>query len=512
VGVFATNLKTAGSQTLSVSDTVTGGITGAITIAVSNPATHFAVNLPNPVPVGVSISFTVEALDASNNIDTGYNGITHLTSSDTRAVLPASAPLTLGVGVFSATLGTIGSQSITVNGPPYDSGPTFVNAPGSPIPAISAFSFPMGGDLGGGKTFDLMEASGYYGTFAVFLGNGNGTFSQLPSQNTGEGGGVGPNCAAIGDFNGDGINDLAFVDNGNFITVCLGNGDGTFGPPATYNVGGVPRSIVAGRFNGSAQDDLAIVDYGDNTITILMANPQGSFGTTFLVPTTLTIGGGGLTAPQAGSDNQQVAVGHFTKDGNLDLAFVNTNANDVDVFLGNGNGTFQAGQTFAAGTSPFTIATADLNNDGIDDIVVNNPSARTVSVLMGNGNGTFQSRASYGAGQNPGMPAIADLNGDGIPDIVLNEGNQNEVAILLGNGDGTFRTMPFLAIPNINTNPIIVGDLTGQGLPDIVEGLHVLLNQPLIGTTAVVEVPGPATHFTVSAPSIVAAGSPPRPP
>src|SRR5579862_6373063 len=93
-------------------------------------ATHFAiVGLPNPVPVGTAVTFTVEALDASSNVDSGYNGMVHVTSGDSHAVLPASAPLTSGVGTFSATLATVGSQSITVTGPTYDSPPLFVADP-----------------------------------------------------------------------------------------------------------------------------------------------------------------------------------------------------------------------------------------------------------------------------------------------------------------------------------------------------------------------------------------------
>jgi len=500
VGIFAAALRTNGPQTLRATDSVAASLSGTSgPIAVSaNPATHFAISgFPNPTPIGTAFTITVEALDSFNNLATGYNGTVTLSSSGS-ASLPFIATLSAGIATVSATLRTLGSQSITITGPLYDAGPTFVTAPGSPISAISALGFVMGGYLSGGNTFDLVEASGYYGNFVVLLGNGNGTFSPGPSESTGEGAAAGPNSAAIGDFRGDGINDLAFVDNYNHINVCLGNGNGTFGPPATYNVGSDPRAIVAGSFNGSAQDDLAVLNSGDNTITILMANPQGSYGTTFLAPTTT------LPTNQAG----QLTVGHFTNGGNLDLAVVNTNANDVEVFLGNGNGTFRAGQIFAAGPSPYSIATADLNNNGIDDIVVNNASAGTVSVLMGNGNGTFQSPASCGAGPGPGRPAIADVNGDGIPDIVLNESNQNEVAILLGNGDGTFRPAPFLASPHDDGDPVIVDDFTGQGLPDIVAGLDVYLNQPLTSTTAVIGEPGPASHFTVNTSSTAVAGKP----
>ena len=73
----------------------------------------------------------------------------------------------------------------------------------------------------------------------------------------------------------------------------------------------------------------------------------------------------------------------------------------MSVLLGNGNGTFQTAQSFAAGTSLVAVAVADLNGDGKPDLVTANSSTNDVSVLLGNGNGTFQTAQRFAAGTSP---------------------------------------------------------------------------------------------------------------
>jgi hypothetical protein len=111
----AFSLRTAGSQTITGTDTVSPSITGtsnAIVVA-PGPATHFTLSVPGPVTSGIAFTFTVTALDQFNNVATGYTGTVHFTSSDSLAMLPADATLTNGTGSFSATLRTSGSHTLT---------------------------------------------------------------------------------------------------------------------------------------------------------------------------------------------------------------------------------------------------------------------------------------------------------------------------------------------------------------------------------------------------------------
>jgi hypothetical protein len=112
-GTFSVTLKTAGAQTVTATDTVTGisGTSGSI--SVSGAATHLSVTAPGSFTSGTAFNFTVSALDASNNIVTSYSGTVHFTSTDAQAVLPANSTLTNGTEIFSATLNTAGAQTIT---------------------------------------------------------------------------------------------------------------------------------------------------------------------------------------------------------------------------------------------------------------------------------------------------------------------------------------------------------------------------------------------------------------
>jgi len=115
VGSFGVTLKTAGSRTITATDTVTPGITGTSGTVTVNPAagTRFSVTAPAPASAGSSFSITVTALDSFGNTATGYTGTVHFTSTDGTSLLPADTSLTNGVGSFGVTLKTAGSQTIT---------------------------------------------------------------------------------------------------------------------------------------------------------------------------------------------------------------------------------------------------------------------------------------------------------------------------------------------------------------------------------------------------------------
>jgi hypothetical protein len=111
------SLRTAGSQTITATDTVTGTITGAGIVQVSPAAANsLTMSAPATATAGVAISVTVTAFDVFNNIATGYTGTVHFTSTDAAATLPPDYTFVAadkGVHTFNVTLGTVGSQTIT---------------------------------------------------------------------------------------------------------------------------------------------------------------------------------------------------------------------------------------------------------------------------------------------------------------------------------------------------------------------------------------------------------------
>ena len=108
-------LKTAGSQSITATDTVTSSITAnaSVTVNAATAKAFVVAGYPSPVTAGTSHNFTVTARDAYGNTATGYTGIVTFSSTDSQAVLPSNSTLTNGVGQFSATLKTAGTQSLT---------------------------------------------------------------------------------------------------------------------------------------------------------------------------------------------------------------------------------------------------------------------------------------------------------------------------------------------------------------------------------------------------------------
>jgi FG-GAP-like repeat/FG-GAP repeat len=154
-----------------------------------------------------------------------------------------------------------------------------------------------------------------------------------------------------------------------------------------------------------------------------------------------------------------VAVGDFNHDGFMDLATASLSwPDEVQVFLGNGNGTFGAPTAYDVGPGTGPIATADVNGDGnLDLIVVNGACPNqvcydSVAVLLGNGDGTFQAPMNFSTPPRSVSLVVGDFNGDGFLDIAtVNQADYTTecdcIGVLLGDGDGTFQP-PIITYPS----------------------------------------------------------------
>ncbi len=263
-----------------------------------------------------------------------------------------------------------------------------------------------------------------------------------------------PSAVAVGDFNGDGKLDMAVADEGdNTVSILLGNGDGTFQSQSTFPAGAAPGAIVAGDFNGDGKLDLGVANFTDNTISILLGNGDG----TFTAGRTIT----GVNSPVA------IVTGDFRSAGKLDLAVLDQADGLVSVFPGNGDGTFATKIDTSAGRSPSALVTGDFNGDGKTDLAVTNSGSNSVSVLLGNGDGTFFKRIDFGTGVGPSAIASADFNGDGRPDLAVTNKVDNTLSILLGNGDGTFGA-PTSFTTDAGPAALLSGNFASGTFPDLI--------------------------------------------
>ena len=263
-----------------------------------------------------------------------------------------------------------------------------------------------------------------------------------------------PNGIAVGDFNGDGKIDLAVTNEGdNTVSILLGNGDGTFRSQTTVATGLAPDAIVAGDFNGDGKLDLAVTNFTDNTISILLGNGDG----TFAAGRTIT----GINSPVA------MVTGDFRNAGKLDLAVLDQADGLVSVLLGNGDGTFADRIDTSVGRTPTALVTGDFNADGQTDLAVTNSGSNSVSVLLGKKDGTFSKRIDFGTGVGPSAIAAADFNSDGRPDLAVTNKIDNTLSIFLGNGDGTFGA-PTSFTTDAGPAALLSGNFSSSTFPDLI--------------------------------------------
>jgi hypothetical protein len=290
----------------------------------------------------------------------------------------------------------------------------------------------------------------------------------------------GYNLASLpaGDFNHDGITDLASVSTAtSTLGVLLGRGDGTFSDPTVYPVGTGINAAAVGDLDGDGNLDLVVADQPVNTVYVLRGNGDGTFGAPL--------------SYDAGPSPGPLAVADFNGDGRLDVAVLGANDNSVRVLRNDGGGGLQAPVAYGVGSAPVALAVSDFNGDRRPDLAVANSGDGSVSMLLNNGSGDFQAAVSYATNYTPGMIAVdlavGDLNRDGRADLAL--AGDRGASVLLGNGNGTFQA----AVTYATNNPVssvAIGDFNGDGRADLALGYSATTATTVTYDTGLVESTG----------------------
>jgi hypothetical protein len=399
-------------------------------------------------------------------------------AQSSQPIFPVASPITLPgvgdsypifVGDFNGdgkpdlayiTLSSNGQQSFGIQLSFATTAPTTV----TPTLCVGGAGQPSFADVNNDKKLDLVYSC--FGFLTIQLGNGDGTFQAPVSQPPASYGPFG-GTPVFADLNGDGYLDIAtltFPANAPpQVSVFLNEGamaPGVFAAPTLFAAPSGAYSLSGGDFNGDGKQDLVTTIY-----TVGAPGVQSAYnGFSVLYGN----GDGTLNAPktQSVAPFDGFTTGDFNGDGVTDLAFLlapttGSLFTSVQILLGSNSETFSQGAALPVAATPtdqalpYTMAAVALSNDGNLDLVVN---TNVLNVFHGDGKGGFTLAGTYGVG--PGY-LFADVNGDGNQDLIVGS-LASEVFLFLGSGGSTFQAPPGAPV----YGP--VADVNNDGIADMV--------------------------------------------
>ncbi len=302
-------------------------------------------------------------------------------------------------------------------------------------------------------------------TYLAYLGAGDGTFALAENIALLDD----AYDAAYGDFDGDGIPDVALPGySTGGVRVLRGLGDGSFGAGGTFPVAGQgPVTVIAGRIDGDAVDDLVTADRDTDSVSVLLGTGDGGF-----LPAVRRFAVGGMPSG--------AVIADFDGDGVADVAAANVTSETVTVLRGAPDGTLRDNVRHDD-PGVLSVATGDVDGDGLTDVVLSRADG-SLHVRLGLGDGAFADGPSHPGNWGQSDLALADMDGDGVLDAVIAAVTSDAVVVRRGVGDGSFVGGGY-AFVGVQPAALAVGDVDGDLVPDVVtadtgsDAVTVLLGQ-----------------------------------
>ena len=321
-------------------------------------------------------------------------------------------------------------------------------------------------DLDGDGHVDLVSSNINDHTISVLRGRGDASFADRHDYATGRY----PGWVTIVDLDHDGHADILTANTmSNTVSVLRGIGDGTFEPAISYPTDEVPQYLATADIDDDSRLDV-VVTGGRGTVwglSVLLQQPDGSLATSAFYPATRFV--------------SRFAIADLDGDHHLDIVATTGEIthSTVDIFRGNGSGTFGAPVPLDVGAGTNLIALPDLSGDGVPDLVVSNTGRNTVTVATGVGDGTFRDYADHTLNTFSNGPAgtllVTDATGDGKLDLVMSSG-PDTLTVLAGNGQGAVSPTTDATLGVFASSASIAADLDHDGHTDLVfaSGIDVL--------------------------------------
>jgi hypothetical protein len=248
-----------------------------------------------------------------------------------------------------------------------------------------------------------------------------------------------------------------------------------------------PRRVALADINKDGRLDIVATHNNvfdgavfNSRLSVLLASADGSG---FDAP---------LTQPIPSVNEGNFVVFDADADGQLDVMVESLGSSVVRLLRGLGNGEFAVAIEFATEDRAQWLLANDFNADGRPDLAYSGVFG-LLGLLLNDGQGGFDDwQALDPIGFVGGPMASGDLNADGRQDLVVTSAGGGNVAVLLGSADGIPSNPQFLSIDAASLDGVAVGDVDGDGLPDMVfsgtgtttatlrpedQGLWTILNQ-----------------------------------
>ncbi|UJR09498.1 hypothetical protein I4U23_013736 [Adineta vaga] len=317
------------------------------------------------------------------------------------------------------------------------------------------------GDINYDQINDIIIANYQSQNLCILFGNSNGIFSNNKYISTNN---DKPSDLIVKDLNQDNQLDIIYTSP---LTYCIGilyglnNNNFTNIIRYSIEINSNPQYVQVGDVNHDNQSDLIIVNYLQDNIEIFYGNLNGTFDKSIKYST------GTQSLPNS------IVLGDFNHDQWIDMVITNEGTNNFALFIAFNYPTYRKEDISISGItpSPNYVVVADLNNDNFSDIVVLNQYGDTIDIYLGNRNGSFTNEITLLLETSSSSTCILliDFNHDNNLDIIVSNYNIQTLGIFLGFGNGSFQSQIHWTSPQVfNPRSIVSADLNNDKNLDII--------------------------------------------